>query len=241
MAFFEYTDQVNISNVGNSNLITNTGVLSILENIACKHSDVVGFGINDVATTHLSWVLLARKVNILKRVQYGSKLKLRTWAKCSNKFFTYRDFEVFDENNNLVCIATSKWALINTEEACIAKITDDIIKKYKPDEKNVFDKPEIEKLVEPENYSNVYNYTVQRRDIDINHHMHNLNYLLLAYETLPQEIYDSSECNNIEIMYKKAIMLGDSIKCFYSYFNNAHYITIKSEDEKCLHSIIKLY
>ena len=47
--------------------------------------------------------------------------------------------------------------------------------------------------------------------------MHNLNYLLLAYETLPQEIYDSSECNNIEIMYKKAIMLGDSIKCFYSY------------------------
>ena len=71
--------------------------------------------------------------------------------------------------------------------------------------------------------------------------MHNLNYLLLAYETLPQEIYDSSECNNIEIMYKKSIMLGDSIKCFYSYFNNAHYITIKSEDEKCLHSIIKLY
>ena len=42
-------------------------------------------------------------------------------------------------------------------------------------------------LHEPESSSNIYNYTVSRRDIDINHHMHNLCYLDLAYETLPKE------------------------------------------------------
>lgn len=241
MSFFECDDQINISNVGASNLITNTGILSILENVACKHSDSVGFGINDVLTTHMSWVLLSWKVSVFKRAQYGSKIKVRTWAKCASKFHTYRDFEILDETGNLICIATSKWALIDTQKASISKITDDIIEKYHPDTRNVFDDLEIQKISEPEHYSNIFTYTVQRRDIDINQHMHNLNYLSLAYETLPQEVYDSPECNNIEIMYKKSIILGDSVKCFYSYYDNSNYVTIKSADEKHLHAIIKLY
>ena len=40
-------------------------------------------------------------------------------------------------------------------------------------------------------------------------------------------------------MYKKEIKLYDTIKCFYSFDDNFHYITIKSEDEKILHGIIK--
>ena len=42
-------------------------------------------------------------------------------------------------------------------------------------------------------------------------------------------------------MYKKATKLGETIKCFYSYSDNANFITIKSEDEKSLHAIVKLY
>lgn len=241
MAIFEQKYRVKVSDVGPNGLIHNRGMLSILEDVACRHSDKAGFGILDIPVKHLSWVLLAWKVEILKRIQYGTNLKVCTWAKIFNKFQTYRDFEVYDESGNLVCIATSKWALIDTEKNSISRITDDIINEYSPEDKSVFENPDIDKLSEPSTFSHEYTYQTQRRDIDVNQHMHNLNYLDVAYESLPEDIYFSAECNHIEIMYKKGIKLGDTVKCFYSYTDDAHYIAMKSEDDKTLHAIVKLY
>ena len=84
-------------------------------------------------------------------------------------------------------------------------------------------------------------YKVQRRDIDMNRHVHNLYYLDFAYEALPEEIYERSEFNNIEIFYKKEIKYGEIINCYYSFEDNKHIVTIKSEDNSILHSIITLY
>lgn len=241
MAIFEQDYRVSISQVGTSGLIKNIGMLGILEDAACRHSDLAGFGIKDIPTKHLSWMLLNWKVKILKRVSYGTYLKVRTWAKIYNKFQTTRDFEVYDENNEIVCIATSKWALIDTEKSSIARITDEILGIYDPENKNVFENPEIDKLTEPTSFSSEFIYKTQRRDIDVNNHMHNLNYLDVAYEALPEYVYTSEECNNIEIMYKKGITSNDTVKCLYSYENDAHFVTIKSEDDKTIHAIVKLY
>lgn len=241
MSAFEQNYRVNVSHVGTSATITNMGILSILEDIACRHSDIAGFGFNDIPVKHLSWMLLAWKVKILKRVSYGSIVKVYTWAKYANKFNTYRDFEVYDETGELVCIATSKWVLTDTQKGSITRITDDILENYTPNAKNVFENPEIEKLTEPSSFVNEFIYQTQRRDIDVNQHMHNLNYLYVAYEAIPEEVYNGPECNHIEIMYKKGIKLGDTVKCLYSHTEDSHYITMRSTDEKLLYAIVKLY
>lgn len=241
MSIFEQNYKVNVANIGSNGLITNIGMLRILEDIACKHSDIAGFGFNDIPVKHLSWMLLAWKVTILKRVPYATTLKVCTWAKLANKFNTYRDFEVYDDKGEIVCIATSKWILTDTEKGSITRITDNILEKYSPDTRNIFQNPEIEKLIEPNTFSSKYVYQTQRRDIDVNKHMHNLNYLDVAYEALPEKVYLEPECNHIEIMYKKGIKLGDTIKCLYSHIEDSHFITLKSEDEKLLYAIVKLY
>lgn len=241
MAIIENKYRVEINHIGTSNLISNIGILSLLEDVGCYHSDLVGFGINDIPTTKLSWVLLQWNVKVIKRCKYASNLTIRTWAKRVNPIMTYRDFEVLDECGNLICIASSKWALVDIDKGKITKITDEVLDKYAPEEKNILDTLDFDKLKEPESNLSEYIYKVQRRDIDINNHMHNLYYLSLAYETLPEDIYNSEEFNNIEIMYKKGIKLGNTVKCLYSFENNTHFVTIKSEDEKFLHAIIKLY
>lgn len=80
-----------------------------------------------------------------------------------------------------------------------------------------------------------------RRDIDINKHVHNLYYLDYANEALPEEIYKDARFDNIEIMYKKQIKLGDEINCYYSKEEDKNIITIKSKDDKILHAIVELY
>ena len=97
------------------------------------------------------------------------------------------------------------------------------------------------KLKEPTTIIRKQEYKAQRRDIDINKHIHNLYYLDYAYEVLPEEVYEAPECNNIEIMYKKQIRLNDEFKCLYTKEKNQNIVTMKSEDENTLHAIIKLY
>ena len=241
MAIFEKNYTVGISDISQNTYITNVGMLNILEDIACKHSDKAGYGILDIPKTNLSWILLAWKVKIFKRVSYGDVLRVCTWSREAKKFYTYRDFEVYDESGTLVCIASSKWTIINTLKNSITPITDEIISSYNPEEKTVFENPNIDKIVEPENYDLSYKYTVQRRDIDINHHMNNIHYLNVAYEALPNDIYFANECNNFKIMYKKGIKLGETVNCLYCKRENTNYVTIKSNDMQALHAIVKLY
>lgn len=241
MAIIEHNDVVNISKVNSKGLITNKGMLELLENTACLHSDKAGYGILDILKTHLSWVQLNWNVKVLRRLVYGEHVTIRTWARTSTKVSTLRDFEVLDKDNNVVCIATTRWTLTNIDTLSITKITDDIIEKYEPVDKTLFPDFVFKKLSEPSTHTNEYIYTTQRRDIDVNKHMHNLNYLDLAFETLPDEVYLNNDFfNNIEIMYKTAIRLGDVSKCLYTYEDGKHIVTIKSEDEKTLHCIVHL-
>ena len=239
--FYTSHFQIGFSHIGFCNLITNSGILSILEETAGSHSSSVGCGLNDIPVTHVSWAILNWKVQVFKRPRYLDKVIVKTWAREKNKLFCYRDFEVYDENNNLLIIATSKWIFLDTEKNSIMKIEDSFYNKYKPEEKSVFNIIDIPKLVEPKNSLQTFEYKVKRSDIDINGHMHNTNYLNLAYEALPEEIYKNTIFDNFEILYKKEIKLNASVKFLYSEEEGSHTVTIKSLDDKILHTIVKLY
>lgn len=239
--FFENKVRVDIEKVNSNAKITNKGLLSLLEDTACLHSDGAGYGIKEIPITHLSWVQLNWRVKILRRLEYGEIVTVRTWAREATKVSTLRDFEVIDSKGNVVCIATTRWTLTNIDTLSITKITDDIIDKYKPEDKTIMPEFTFKKLKEHASFDGEYVYTTQRKDIDVNKHMHNLNYLDLAYEALPEDVYFHSEFNEIEIMYKSAIRLGDVVKCLYSFADGKHVVTIKSMDNKTLHCIVNLW
>lgn len=241
MGIFTTKSRVDISKVNGNALITNKGILDLLENAACMHSDLAGFGIKDIPINHLSWVQLNWKVQILRRLSYGEEVVINTWTRDTTKVTTFRDFEVLDSENNQVIVATTKYTLINIDTFSIEKITDKVIEKYGPIEKSILPDYDFKKLREPASHSNEYIYKTLRRDIDVNKHMHNSNYLDLAYEALPEDVYENNSFDNIEIMYKSSIRLGDTSKCLYSYENGKHVVTIKSLDDKTLHCIINLW
>lgn len=241
LAKFEHIFEINFRDVGKSNRLTNRAIIGYLEDAAGMHSNQAGFGLNNIEQTNLTWVLLYWKIRVFKRPLYGEKLRIQTWGRNATKFYTFRDFYVYNEKEELVSMATSKWLLLNAETMNIEKITKELLENYHPEDTKVFEEePEINKLIEPTTYSSVFSYTVQRKDIDINNHMHNVSYLDLAYEVLPEEVYSNIDLKNIEIMYKKEIKLGQTVRCFYCNLDEKHYITIKSEDESILHAIITL-
>lgn len=235
--------RIKLSDINRENKATNKAILSYLEDVGGKHSDFAGYGIMDIPQTHLSWILIEWKLQVIRRPNYAEKILARTWSKEGLKYYAYRDFEVVDEQGNIIVKAISRWVLVNIETGKMERITDEILSKYQPESnKCVFEDETFDKIKELDNYERESKYTVKRGDIDVNHHMHNINYLDLANEALPDEVYDNEkEFNNFKISYKKEIKLGETVKCKYSFVNNTHVICVKSEDDTKLHSVIEFF
>ena len=235
----EHKFYIGMRDIDSKNYITDKGLLAALEDTGGIHSELAGYGIIDMPKTHRFWMILSWHVEIIRRPKYNETITIHTWSKPCKRLYVYRDFEVFDKDENLIATAGGKWVFINTENNSIVKANDAMFVTYEIEpEKSSTDISLLDKLKEPEKYSNVVSYTINREMIDINGHVHNLDYLDLAYKALPEKAY-TKEFKKIDIMYKKEIKLDDTVKCFYSNENSVHTVVIKSEDETILHAIIK--
>lgn len=242
MAVFTYNYKIKYSDVGKNNKLTLRALVETLQEAAITHSEACNYGVNNIEQTHLAWLILDWKVKVFSYPNSNENIVVKTWPRTFNKLYSYRDFEVFDKNNNLIAIASSKWFAINSKTKKITKLTPEIINAYgEPFTKSVFEDAFKEKINVPEDLTLKFCYSIQRRDIDTNNHVNNLNYIDYALETLDDAIFNKSIFHNLEIIYKKEITPKESIKCYYSLEDSKHIITINNEDDSVLHAIIKLY
>lgn len=238
MSIYQENFSVKLKNVNNNLELTPVGLLEMLESIAGNHSDSLGFGFDNISTSGATWILLNWKVKILNKSAYKDTLTIQTWSRKISKCSAFRDFKVLDKNNNVIAIASSKWAYINYENLRPLRITNEMIELYDSDSTSVFENEEFMKITDIENYSNKFEYTVLRRDIDINNHLHNTYYLSLAIESLPEDIYNN--LNTFEISYKKEIKYNIKLHILYTFDNNEHIISFKDSETNFLYAQIKM-
>lgn len=238
--FVEHNFFIGARDINSLKELTNTALLSYLEDIACIHSDMVGYGLSDIEKSKKTWILLSWKVKVLQRPKFSDNLKVKTWSRLIDKFYAYRDFEIYDMEGNIIAIATSKWIFIDIESGKIIKISEEVASAYSQENKSVFEESDLEKLKEPNNFITKIDYKITKNMIDINKHLHNTYYMDLAKEVLPDDISFSNETNKFEIMYKHEIKLGEIVKIMYSKIDNTYFVVIKNEEESKVHAIIKL-
>ncbi len=240
MAIYEKDFRVDFDKIDENNQMSNHGFLDFFQEIGILHSDQAGYGLKDIPTTHVAWILLNWKLKVFTRPKWNDFIHIKTWSRSMDKFHAYRDFEMYDKDGNRIAIATSKWTLYNTQTGRITPIPQDIFGAYNSALASVFEEFE-ERLKEPEEYDFSKTYTVQRRDIDTNHHMNNLAYLNYGIETLPEKIYQKMNFSQVEIMYKRATLLGESFITLFKQISNQEIMAVvKSPDSKILHAIIRL-
>ena len=229
--------KIGLEDIGINYEASNKALLKIMEDVACLHSASVGYGVFEIETKKRVWMLLDWKIKILKRPKYNDEIKAETWSRKIERLYAYRDFQLKDKEGNIIAIGTSRWIFVDTDRRRPVRLTEDIANLYESEfDKNVFEE-EMEDI-KCEDYLFKKEYYIQRRDIDLNEHMHNLSYLDMAYEILPEDIYKNKIFDNVRIIYKKEIIYGERVECYYTEENNKYIITAKSEDK--VNAIIEL-
>ena len=241
---FENEYIINIAQIGIHKTLTNKSFLSLMENLAGAHSAYCHFSFEDLEKDNLGWIILSWKIKVFKRPKLDDKVRVQTWGRKFNNLFVWRDFRVFDENGELCAIATSMWCLIDYTKRKIAHMPSNLNDIYfKFPDKAVFgeNSEEVIKVKIPDSDPiNFDVYKVRRFDIDINKHVHNLNYVDIAYETLPFDVFMEKEYDNIIIEYKREIQYGEKVNSYLYQDGDRYVIVTKSEDENTIHSVIEL-
>lgn len=235
---FEDKYKIRIDDVNRKSEITNRALLAYLEDMATKHSDTVGQGPLDAKKGGFAWVLLDWRMQVVDRPKFNEVVVVKTWSRKVDKVTAYRDFEVLKEDGKRIAIATSRWCLIDANTRRILRISDEFMEKYESEPERMVFNDEISKMKEPNEFEGTCSYKATRSDIDSNGHVHNLNYLDIAYEALPEDVY-GEEFNNVLIEYKKEIKYGEEVVCNYIK-NGEKNIVVVSLNQKT-NAVIELY
>lgn len=229
--------RVGLEQVGRENLITNKALLIMLEDIAGYHSSNTGTALSDIGKTGMAWVLLNWKMKVIKRPKFGDEVIVSTWSSDYDKISALRDFEIRSETGELLVICTSRWILMDINKRRPIRVTDEIIEPYETEKgRRVFDS-EIEKISIPESDYISNNYEILRRDMDYLGHMHNISYLEIAYDTMPEEVYKGPEFNEISIEYRKEISEKTIVTTHFYKADNGCIITINTDKTNAVISL----
>ena len=240
MIYEEYV-KASLEDYGRNGKLEERAILRVLEDIASYHSDSVGYGVRNIDKNKLVWLLLEWRVKIHIPMNYGESYRVTTWSRgvCS-PCTTLRDFEIFDEEGNLCVSASSKWTPVNFFDRKLLRVTDELLGLYGTESKSTFEDGDLCRLREPKIYTYEMPYRVRRKEIDLNGHLHNLCYLDIALETIPEDVYRERDFREIRITYRKEIRSDESdITCKYREDNGTHTVGIYGPDGK-LRSIVTL-
>ena len=227
MIYEEYV-KASLEDYGRNGRLEERSILRVLEDISSYHSDSLGFGARDMENTRLAWLLLEWRVHIHHHLKYGESYRVTTWSRgvCS-PCTTLRDFEIFDEEGKLCVSASSKWTPVDSVEKKLLRVTDELLTIYGTETKQAFEDGELLRQREPKTYAYEMPYHIRRKEIDLNGHLHNLCYLDIALEALPDEVYHSRDFKDIRITYRKEIKADEKdITCKYVGENGAHTVGI---------------
>ncbi len=228
---YEHDFEIGLENLTVRKEVTNKFLLQCFENISAWFSEKINKDTSEVIND-ISWLLIEWKLSVIKRPKYLDSVNVKCWARYDKN--VYIDYEMCVKNE-IFAKATAKFLLVDKKDMSIVKVTKDIISKYKPvNNRSVFD-AELERLDVKEKYDVTIDYHIRKSDIDINNHMHNLNYLDAVREIIDID----KELNNLIIVYKKQIKYGENICVSMLKEKNNYSFKIYNKDNNEIKCIIE--
>lgn len=158
----------------------------------------------DLEPWNLSWVLFRKHLKIKRLPMIDERLTVVTYSCGFEKFFTFRDFKVFDEAGDMIAYSPSTWLLMDIAERRMSRIPDFILalEPQMPTEAESLPRVRI-KLPAFETPVTHREYTVGWFDLDFNGHLNNVFYAQWMLDALPDEVLSGLSLDEIVICYKQ--------------------------------------
>lgn len=200
-------------------------LLNYMEESAICHSEYAGFGVSKLKSMKRGWVLSRWLIEIDKYPCLGDTVTVETWPSCLEKFYSIREFLLWDKSGQAMVRARSLWVFLDIDRRRPVRIPAEFGEAYGINDKKALDR-EFSDFKPLENYDASIRFTVRRSDIDTNDHVNNARYVEWMLEAIPGDVYESSSPIGLEVIYRKETGFGGSVisKCSINGNNTNQYL-----------------
>lgn len=210
-------------------------LLNYLQDTASENAEQLGFGYSYISSKNLAWFLIKYKMEFNEYPTGVYDLKISTKPRGYNKFFAYRDFEIFN-NEKVFGRVSSLWSLVdlNTRTTVLVEpaINNTNMPKYKKQENDL----SFTKIKPLEKIDNQKEFFVRYNDLDVNGHANNGNYITWAFEPLEYKFLTNHKIKMLDMFYKKEAKYGEKVISEVEIKNNItiHRIRNLNNEDLCL-------
>ena len=231
---------VRLEDTGAGFQLSNKGFVTMLTNLACLHGNRIGQGLMDREKCHLSWMVVGWRLVVDRRPRLSETVHGLTWASGYGRLQTTRDFLLYDEQGQAAAKATSSWLVLDEHNTRVLRMTPEIVEPYGPemDKQNFpgYAFPREAPAFAPERTVEVQ---VTRAMIDCNDHVHNVAYLDLFEEALPED-EDMDRFHDLTLVYRREIRPRERVTAVYGRAGEERIVVLNEADTDLVHAFLLL-
>ena len=186
-----------------------TLLLTRIIEVATEHADKLGVGYTTLITENQSWVLSRVTIEMKQYPVVNKKYTFTTWIENFNRNFSQRNFEISDDEGNVLGYARTIWVVING----ITRESADI-SKFSHLQEVTSEHPcpiEPQSRLRPVTGGTTSHYAFKYCDLDINQHVNSVRYVELLMNQLPLSDYESNFVKRFEIAYIKECVYAEEM------------------------------
>lgn len=194
----------------NGKLKVNT-ILDYFQDAASYDAERRNFDYNEFVPKGLYWVLSWAKFEFMDYPEFMNEVKIQSWGKKQFKFYSIRDYLMYNSRDEIICKGTSAWLLLDSKT-----LRPKILTQLYPEIKMLVTKDVLQdlpkKIIPGEQTEIVYSTQIRYSDIDLNQHANNAKYIELMLDCFDQEFHMEHTIKSLTVLFNSETKFGDQIQ-----------------------------
>ena len=222
---YSFDGRIRFSETGEDGKLKITSLVNYFQDCSNFHSNSLNMGADVLRQKGRVWLLSSWQIEVERLPKEGEEVKISTWAYDFKGFYGYRNYVMETAKGERLAYANSIWVYLNADNGTPRKVDDEESKGYGLEEKLEMEYAP-RKVTMPIRSVTREPFEVLPCDLDLNHHVNNGRYIVMAEKYLPAGF----EVRQMRAEYKNQAVLGKMITPYVS--EDEGKITVALCDEK---------
>ena len=199
-------------------------LLGLLQEVAGKHSVLLGTSQEQLADKNLFWAIIRHRVQITRLPGSGEKIRVETWPMPTTRTAYPRSTIAYDENGQECFRAISLWVLMDVETRSMV-----LPGKSGVEVNGVLRGCELQapSSMIPKELAHCDQRQVRYTDLDLNGHMNNCRYLDWVADLLPSSFYETHEIREFSLCYMSEVRENECVQLHWE-LNDGPNLSVES-------------
>lgn len=206
---FEKNITVRYAETGINGKIKPVSILNYFQDIASEHTGVLGVSAFDLFPQNLAWVVFRYQIQISDYPRWKDQLHIRTWRSPVNNLYELRQYEIYDDKDNLLISSKSSWILTSISSKRPVRLNKNLPPELMEDRDQVPN--DLIALPSITRHDITKSFNIRMHDLDFNRHVNNSVYVVWAIESISDEIITSHRPKEIIVNYLGESLYGDKV------------------------------